>query len=80
MVAPDVAAKNLMTTLDLGQSRVVLGGWKIFMDNDIGATFVGVPVAARLLMDGVYGSKNALLEFMDLSGTNYKFMDQKMHH
>ena len=49
------------------------------MDNDIGATFVGVPVAARLLMDGVYGSKNALLEFMDLSDTNYKFMDLKMY-
>ena len=79
MVAPDVVAKNLMTTLDLGQSRVVLGGWKIF-DNDIGATFVGASVAAWLLMDGAYGSKNALLEFMDLSGTNYKFMDQKMHH
>jgi len=24
-------------------------------------------------------SKNALLEFIDLSDTNYKFMDQKMH-
>ena len=28
-------------------------------------------------MDVAYGSKNALLEFMDLSGTNYKFMDKK---
>jgi len=79
MVAPDVVAKNLMTTLDLGQSRVVPGGWKIF-DNDIGATFVGASVAAWLLMDGACGYKNALLEFMDLSGTNYKFMDQKIHH
>ena len=49
------------------------------MNNDIGASFVGVSVTTRLLMDGVYGSKNALLKFMDLSGTNYKFMDPKMH-
>ena len=29
-------------------------------------------------MDKVYGSKNILLEFMDLSDTNYKFIDPKM--
>jgi len=32
-------------------------------------------VATRLLMDEVHGSKNALLEFMNLSDTNYKFMN-----
>jgi hypothetical protein len=48
------------------------------VDSDIGATFVGV-VATRLLMDEVHGPKNALLEFMDLSDTNYKFMNPKMH-
>ena len=30
-------------------------------------------------MDEVYEPKNALSEFMDLSDTNYKFMDLKMH-
>ena len=40
---------DLVTTLDLGQSRVVLG--KIFIDSDIGAIFVGASVAIRLLMD-----------------------------
>jgi len=29
-------------------------------------------------MDEFYGPKNALLEFMDLGDTNYKFMDPKM--
>ena len=28
-------------------------------------------------MDEVYGSKNTLLDFMDLSDTNYKFIDPK---
>ena len=28
-------------------------------------------------MDEVYGSKNTLVDFMDLSDTNYKFMDPK---
>jgi len=36
-------------------------------------------VATRLLMDEVAGSRNALLEFMDLSDTNYKFMYPKVH-
>jgi len=36
-------------------------------------------VATWLLMDEVHGSKNALLVFMDLSDTNYKFMDSKIH-
>jgi hypothetical protein len=59
---------------------VVLGeGLKIFMDSDIGVTFVGASVATRLLVDEVHGPKNALSEFMDLSDTNYKFMDLKMH-
>jgi hypothetical protein len=40
---------------------------------------VGASVATRLLMDEVHGPKNALSEFMDLSDTNYKFMDPKMH-
>ena len=47
------------------------------MDSDIETTIVGVSVTTQLLMDEVYGSKNALLELMDLSGTNYKFMDPK---
>jgi len=46
---------------------------------DSQATFVGASMATRLVMDKIFGPKNALLEFMDLSGTNYKFMDPKMH-
>ena len=49
------------------------------MDDDIEATFVCAFVATQLLMDEVHRSKNALSEFMDLSDTNYKFMDLKMH-
>jgi len=49
------------------------------MDSDIGATFVATFAARQLLMDEVYGSTNALLEFIELSGTNYKFLDKKMH-
>jgi len=49
------------------------------MDDDIEATFVCAFVATRLLMDEVHRSKNALSEFMDLSDTNYKFMDLKMY-
>jgi len=49
------------------------------MDNDIEATFVCAFVVTRLLMDEVHRSKNALSEFMDLSDTNYKFMDLKMY-
>ena len=49
------------------------------MDSDIGGTFVATFVARRMLMDEVYGSTNALLEFTELSGTNYKFLDKKMH-
>jgi hypothetical protein len=30
-------------------------------------------------MDEVYGSKNALSKFIDLSDTNYKFMDLKIY-
>ena len=41
--------------------------------------FLGASMATRLVMDKISGPKNALLEFMDLSGTNYKFMDPKMH-
>ena len=40
----------------------------IFMDNNIGVMiFVGAPVATRLLMDEVHGSKITLSEFMNLS-------------
>ena len=46
---------------------------------DSQATFVGASMATRLVMDKISGPKNTLLEFMDLSGTNYKFMDPKMH-
>ena len=46
---------------------------------DSQATFVGASMATRLVMDKISGPKNTLLEFMDLTGTNYKFMDQKMH-
>ena len=78
MVVPGVVVKNIVTTLELGQSRVVLAfsvsGWKIYVDNK--TTFVG---ATWLVMDESSGSKNTLLEFMDLSGINYKFMDPKMH-
>ena len=45
------------------------------MDSDIETTIVGVSVTTQLLMDEVYGSKNALLEFIDLGGTNYKFIE-----
>ena len=39
--------KKLMTMLELGQPRVVviMRGWKIFMDSDIGATFVDMSIA-----------------------------------
>ena len=64
--------------LDMGQLRVVFGeGWKIFMDGDIGVTIVGASVAKWLLMDEVYGPKNAFSKFMNLSNINYKFMDHK---
>ena len=33
----------------------------------------------RLLRDEVHEPKSAFSEFMDLSDTNYKFMDLKMH-
>jgi hypothetical protein len=38
---------------------------------------VGASVATRLLMDEVHGPKNVFSEFMDLSDTNYKFMNLK---
>ena len=38
---------------------------------------MGVFVATQLLMVEVYGTKNAVSEFMDLSDTNYKFVDLK---
>ena len=40
---------------------------------------MGASMATRLVMDKISGPKNALFEFMDLSGTNYKFMETKMH-
>ena len=40
---------------------------------------MGAFVATRLLMNEVYGLKNIFSEFMDLSDTNYKFMDLKIH-
>ena len=43
------------------------------------ATFTDTSVATWLLMDEAHEPKNALSEFMDLSDTNYKFMDLKMH-
>ena len=49
------------------------------MDSDIRATFMETSVAIRLLMDEAHGSKNALLVFMDLNDTNYKFIDSKIH-
>ena len=49
------------------------------MDRDIRATFTEASVATWLLMDEVHGSKNALLVFMDLNDTNYKFIDSKIH-
>jgi hypothetical protein len=49
------------------------------MDSDTGTTFVDASVATRLLMDEVHVPKNDFSEFIDLSDTNYKFMDLKMH-
>ena len=46
---------------------------------DSQATFVGASMATRLVIDKISGPKNALLEFMNLTGTNYKFMDPKMY-
>ena len=66
MVVQVLVAKNIVTMLDLGQLRVILS--KGLKD-----------IATRLLMDEVHEPKNALSEFMDLSDTNYKFMDLKMH-
>ena len=51
-------------------------GWKIFMDIYIGVTYSHI--ATRLLMDKVHEPQNALSKFMDLSDTNYKFMDLKI--
>ena len=49
------------------------------MDSDIGTIFMGASVTTRLLMDKIHvPDKNVLLEFMDLSDTNYKFIDPKM--
>ena len=73
-------AKNFVMALDLGQSKAVLDdGLKDFMDNDVVAIFAGTFVVARLLIYEVHESKNTLSEFMDISDTNYKFMNQKMH-
>ena len=49
------------------------------MESDIEATFCGFVLATRLLMNEVYGLKNIFSEFRDLSDTNYKFMDLKIH-
>ena len=79
MVVQIVVVKKLVTMLDLGQPRVVLGeGLKdihgqLYWDDLYGS------IATRLLMDEVHEHKNALLEFMDLNDTNYKFMDLKMY-
>ena len=66
MVVHVVVAKNIVMMLELGQLRVILS--KGLKD-----------IATLLLMDEVHEPKNALSEFMDLSDTNYKFMDLKMH-
>ena len=79
MVVQIVVVKKLVTMLDLGQPRVVLGeGLKdihgqLYWDDLYGS------IATRLLMDEVHEHKNALLEFMDLNDTNYKFMDLKIY-
>ena len=49
------------------------------MESDTEATFVDASIATQLLMNEVYGSKNTLSLFMNLSDTNYKFTDLKMH-
>ena len=54
-------------------------GWKILMESDIGATFVGTFVATQVLINEIYGPKIAFSEFMDPSDTNYKLMDLKIH-
>ena len=50
------------------------------MESDTEATFVDASIATQLLMNEVYGSKNTLSEFMNLSDTNYKFVDLKKIH
>jgi hypothetical protein len=59
--------KNIMTTLDLAQHRMVLGkGLKDIHGQRYQPRSVDAFVAIRLLMDEVRGPKNALLKLMDL--------------
>jgi len=63
-VVPGVAVKYLVMRLDLGQPRVALGeGLKGINGERCWATFVGSFVATQLLMNKVYGPKNAFSEF-----------------
>jgi len=39
----------------------------------------GTFVATQVLLNEIYGPKIVFSEFMDLSDTNYKFMDLKIH-
>jgi hypothetical protein len=75
-VAPGVVVKNLVTTLDLDKPRVVLDEG---LKDTHGQQYRGGLCGRVCSHTTAHGPKNAFSEFMDLSDTNYKFMDQKMH-
>ena len=82
MVVQVVVMKNLMMMLDQGQPRVVLDeGLKDIYEQLYRADLLRAysQLVIRLLMDEVHEPKSAFSEFMDLSDTNYKFMNLKMH-
>ena len=78
MVEPDVVVKNHSVKLDHPESFSVRG-WKTFMDNDSETILVGVYVATQMLIDEFHEPKMHFHSFMDLSDTNYKFLEQKKY-
>ena len=80
MMVLGVVVKNLMTTLDLGQSRVVLSELLKYIHGQRDWCDLCERVCGNTTAHGwILWSKNVLFEFMDLNGTNYKFMDLKIH-
>ena len=64
MVVQVVVVKNLVTMLDLGQPRVVLGEGLKAIHTQLYRSDLEGSIATRLLMDEVHEPKNALSEFM----------------
>ena len=74
--------ENFCNDVRFGQPRVVLDeGLKDIYEQLYRVDLLRAysQLVIRLLRDEVHEPKSAFLEFMDLSDTNYKFMDLKMH-